>query len=181
MKTCSCTWTYVHAHEHMCMHMNIHVHVHENLWLYMKTCACTWKHVHVHEHMCMHMNICACTWTYVHVHENMWLYMKTCACTWKHVHIHIHMCQHSATHSPTYDHFLSAATNKNSLKNIFCGQCLSLSFQHTNNAYKVILYTTALLCFPKNLTYTLAGFEPVPSRSWGGCDVHCTTPLGPKK
>jgi hypothetical protein len=26
------------------------------------------------------------------------------------------------------------------------------SFQHTNNAYEVILYLTALLCFPKNLS-----------------------------
>jgi hypothetical protein len=33
----------------------------------------------------------------------------------------------------------------------FCGQCLYFSFQHKNNAYEVILYTTALLCFPKNL------------------------------
>jgi hypothetical protein len=24
-------------------------------------------------------------------------------------------------------------------------------FQHTNNVYQVIFYTTALLCFPKNL------------------------------
>jgi hypothetical protein len=35
-------------------------------------------------------------------------------------------------------------------KYFLCGQCLYF-FQHTNNAYLIILYTTALLCLPKNL------------------------------
>jgi hypothetical protein len=53
-------------------------------------------------------------------------------------------------------------------------------FQRTNNAYLVIIYTTALLCFPKNLTYTLAGFEPGTSCSRGGCDVHWGVPCPPR-
>jgi hypothetical protein len=33
----------------------------------------------------------------------------------------------------------------------FVGQCLYFSFQHTNNAFEVFLYTTALLCYPLKL------------------------------
>jgi hypothetical protein len=47
----------------------------------------------------------------------------------------------------------SISRNSTSAKSfflIFCGQCLYFSFR-TNNAYEGILYTTALLCFPKNL------------------------------
>jgi hypothetical protein len=34
---------------------------------------------------------------------------------------------------------------------IFVASAFIYPFQYTNNAYQVILYTTALLCFPKNL------------------------------
>jgi hypothetical protein len=36
-------------------------------------------------------------------------------------------------------------------KNIFVDNDFISPFHHTNNANEVILYTTALLCFPKNL------------------------------
>jgi hypothetical protein len=53
---------------------------------------------------------------------------------------------------------------------------LLLLSTHRQCILHVILYTTALLCFPKNLIPTLAGFKHGSSSSWGVCDVLCATP-----
>jgi hypothetical protein len=47
-----------------------------------------------------------------------------------------------------------------SLFKIFLGQRLYFSFSNTQTMLIESLFTTALQCFPKNLTYTLAVFEP---------------------
>jgi hypothetical protein len=38
------------------------------------------------------------------------------------------------------------------------------------------LFYTHQHCYDSLKPYTLAGFEPGSSCSWGGCDVHCATP-----
>jgi hypothetical protein len=59
----------------------------------------------------------------------------------------------------------------------FCSQRLHFSFStHKQSILSHFIQKTALLCFPK--PYTLAGFEPGSSCSWGGCDAHCATPPG---
>jgi hypothetical protein len=61
----------------------------------------------------------------------------------------------------------------------FCGQCLDFSFQPTNNAHYIHMsFCTQQHCYVSLKTYTLSGFEPGSSCSWGGCVVHCATQPG---
>jgi hypothetical protein len=60
----------------------------------------------------------------------------------------------------------------------FCGRCLYFSFSTHKQFVLSHLIHQSTAMFPQ-IPYTLAGFEPVSSCSWGRCNVHCATPPGP--
>jgi hypothetical protein len=67
---------------------------------------------------------------------------------------------------------LNAFVVQNKFKQIFCGQSLYLSFSTHKQCIFKSFYTQQHCCVSLK-PYTLTGFEPVSSYSWGGCDVQC--------
>jgi hypothetical protein len=54
--------------------------------------------------------------------------------------------------------------------------CQSLYFSFSTHKQCIFSHSTQQRCYVSLKPYSLVGFKPESSCSWGGCDAHCATP-----